>query len=728
MRTRERRLIQGILLFISLICFIVPVSATQISQAEEGLAAAPRAIIDSNETDYVMYGENGTTLLVKPVNAAEYDELMDILYPHGTIDDQGLSMEAVPNEDAIRAEFVANHTKAYAVNGLVQTEVALTPFTIELEDESNGVFNALMYRCIVGTDTFIFPSEWGNHPFGFLHSTPANVYLAYTDIGIWLIDAINGDTQKLTNDSYAGASRAEISNTTKFTAPGNYLVWIDGVTMNMTGHCVIYRTNRDADSPNKTSVWKIDLDTKQEAPVLPAENNNDIVGFITDEHFVVGALNNTRMVGIFDDTVASISLPNLPNMCIKGVGYGKLIYTSYQEDSPITTAFINKIDDVTGDVQAITSIAGYLDGVPNFSPSGSKIAFLYGVDNSFGTNDVCIVDANSGTDELLSETRASAQHSKDSSNNVSGVHWLDDDTVLVRSEENNPTSNTNPISTNSTSPVFGSIYPTVLKFNSPLASNSSGGFVQVNSKWNQPRLGGSNPHKGVDLNATSGTNVYAPYCGWITHIVGGGQMDIRFFVDANKNGVRDDGDYCVDFYHLQSREREGYKSQGQLIGKSGENGSPNQPHLHFGIRGKNVDGDLLWFRNQPNYRHLSQSCWKSGMDLDIFSQVNWKDNIASLTAYIMNEGQKEDLAEVRIYYRTTSSGAWTDGGTMNKSGDTYTYDFSGKFSRGTNVYWMVRLKRSGINQAAFCPAKYHQPNNNPNSSALPYAYLLSQIT
>lgn len=314
--------------------------------------------------------------------------------------------------------------------------------------------------------------------------------------------------------------------------------------------------------------------------------------------------------------------------------------------------------------------------MPNFSPSGSKIAFLYGVDNSFGTNDVCIVDANSGTDELLSETRASAQHSKDSSNNVSGVHWLDDDTVLVRSEENNPTSNTNPISTNSTSPVFGSIYPTVLKFNSPLASNSSGGFVQVNSKWNQPRLGGSNPHKGVDLNATSGTNVYAPYCGWITHIVGGGQMDIRFFVDANKNGVRDDGDYCVDFYHLQSREQEGYKSQGQLIGKSGENGSPNQPHLHFGIRGKNVDGDLLWFRNQPNYRHLSQSCWKSGMDLDIFSQVNWKDNIASLTAYIMNEGQKEDLAEVRIYYRTTSSGAWTDGGTMNKSGDTYTYDFS----------------------------------------------------
>ena len=181
MRTRERRLIQGILLFISLICFIVPVSATQISQAEEGLAAAPRAIIDSNETDYVMYGENGTTLLVKPVNAAEYDELMDILYPHGTIDDQGLSMEAVPNEDAIRAEFVANHTKAYAVNGLVQTEVALTPFTIELEDESNGVFNALMYRCIVGTDTFIFPSEWGNHPFGFLHSTPANVYWHLVD-------------------------------------------------------------------------------------------------------------------------------------------------------------------------------------------------------------------------------------------------------------------------------------------------------------------------------------------------------------------------------------------------------------------------------------------------------------------------------------------------------------------------------------------------------------------
>lgn len=133
-------------------------------------------------------------------------------------------------------------------------------------------------------------------------------------------------------------------------------------------------------------------------------------------------------------------------------------------------------------------------------------------------------------------------------------------------------------------------------------------------------------------------------------------------------------------------------------------------------------------RNEVNYRYLSSNNWASGQDLDIYSQVRWTNNKASLIAYVRDDGTKRALKEVRIYYRTTPSGAWTDGGVMTKSGDTYTYDFTGKFTSGTTVYWMARLTRDGVTQAAFCPAKYYQPANNPNSASQPYGYWTNKIT
>jgi len=170
---------------------------------------------------------------------------------------------------------------------------------------------------------------------------------------------------------------------------------------------------------------------------------------------------------------------------------------------------------------------------------------------------------------------------------------------------------------------------------------------------------------------------------------------------------------------LNSREANGYKSQGTLIGHSGNQGI-TAPHLHFGIC--SISGGLKWLRNEVNYRYLSSTNWNSGQDLDIYAQVRWNSNTPSIIAYVRNDGAKETLGEVRMFYRTTTSGAWTDGGVMSKSGDTYSYNFNGKFSVGTSVQWMVRLIRSGVTQAAFCPAKYYQPANNPNSTSYAYGY------
>ena len=166
----KKRLVSGVLLLAFMLSFIVQASAGQIDANIDETISTPTVVVDSNDNKYVMHGASGTTLLVKPVSTAEYEELTSILYPNGIFNEQGQSMDAIADADVVRAEYIANHTKAYAYNGSTQTEVPLTPFTLRLEDRSNGAFDAIMYRCSIGSDTFIFPSEWGRHEFGFAYA------------------------------------------------------------------------------------------------------------------------------------------------------------------------------------------------------------------------------------------------------------------------------------------------------------------------------------------------------------------------------------------------------------------------------------------------------------------------------------------------------------------------------------------------------------------------------
>lgn len=104
---------------------------------------------------------------------------------------------------------------------------------------------------------------------------------------------------------------------------------------------------------------------------------------------------------------------------------GMLVYTACPESSAAATAYIGKIDAATGAVETLAAIDGCLDGVPHFSPSGERIAFLCGADPALGTNDVCIVDTDTGTAKLLSEAAGGM------SGAISDVQWLDDNTVYT---------------------------------------------------------------------------------------------------------------------------------------------------------------------------------------------------------------------------------------------------------------------------------------------------------
>lgn len=633
--------------------------------------------------------------------------------------------------------------KAYWVQGTEKAQVSITPVTVTLSLSSyeDTDYEVLLYKANIGQDIFLFPSEWGRQGFGFDHRSEQGLFLAYTNEGIWRIDPTTMSAELLTADTYQGKTIDEVQEDLK-TRLGEHLAWVDRVEISPDGKTVVYRTNRDTDALNNTSIWKLDLDTAKEEQLLTPAYHNDLVGFLFNDCAVVGSLENTRMVEVSSGKVTALEFPELPNFDIKGVGDGKVVFSSYANDDSDSFMYVSQVNEATGTVTELTHVTGYFSGTPVFSPAGDKIAMGYGTDPEYGTDDVMIVDTKKSTQVLLSESSAkraasSIQSQKAGKIDIMDFCWLDDDTIVIEPRKECARSNVvanEPISDQKVARSsyiisFGSIPPTTVDFVSPLLcyKRPKSTINNVNSKWSQPRSEGTNPHNGVDLFAYAGTPVYAPYAGWVEWLsIKNQPYDFQLLVDANNNQKKDDGDYYVRFYHMNSREDEGYKKQGELIGKSG-NQNTGGAHLHFGIC--SLSGGLKWLRNEVNYRYLANENneWNAGKDLDIYAYVSWDHGTASLDAYIMNDGYKEDLAAVEMYYRTTPSGKWIEGGTMQKSGDTYSYNFREVLPTGTTVYWMVRLTRSGISQRAFCPAKYFQPDADPNYSAEPYDFFTNVV-
>lgn len=269
---------------------------------------------------------------------------------------------------------------------------------------------------------------------------------------------------------------------------------------------------------------------------------------------------------------------------------------------------------------------------------------------------------------------------------------------------------------------FGGVPPTILNWGNPHPSWSS-----ISSKWQQPRNEGTNPHRGVDDVAAYGIVTNAVWNGWVVH---SDAYTIRFLIDANNNGIKDDGNFYCNYQHLSSRKPAGYYVKGAEIGKTGdEGGELEHPHLHFGATDST---GTLWYRNEVNYRWTT--AWNGGKDVDVYSNVQWDGaNVVSFYAYFKTTGAGPFApSEVRIYHRKSGTSTWIDGGTVTgNSNHKYTYNFTGKYPQGTNFHWMFRMTRSGLNSGvynyAWCPAKFAQPDPNPNATTNPYGYYANTI-
>ena len=399
-----------------------------ISNNNHGVAYDIPVLRESNTE--TLTGMTGAFLLVDSISEKEYADMMNILYPSGIIDEQGLDISSADNLEELRARFIAEHTKAYSFSGTGVSEVQVTPFNITLESHMDGKYECLFYQAIIGEDCFVYPSEWGNQSCSFVTAGEIGIYLAYTDIGIWQIDPHGLTARKITSDTYAGKSRSEIRD--NFISKNGYLFWIDSVQLSPDGEFAVYRTNRDCIAgSDDTSVWAVNLQTGEERQVAAPTLNNDIAGFLSDSHIAVGALADTRIINVETGGVVPLEFPQLPNFLVTGACNGIIVYSSYSNGSSDTTAYISSIDVSTGKLTPITKVVGYLSNEPRFSLSGKTAAIGYGTDPMVGTTDVMLVNLETGTQKLLT---ASVANSQDIDGMIRNYQWAHNDTIIVNAQ------------------------------------------------------------------------------------------------------------------------------------------------------------------------------------------------------------------------------------------------------------------------------------------------------
>ena len=198
-------------------------------------------------------------------------------------------------------------------------------------------------------------------------------------------------------------------------------------------------------------------------------------------------------------------------------------------------------------------------------------------------------------------------------------------------------------------------------------------------------------------------------------------------IDTNGNGVIDEAAYYCYYYHLSSKQPNGYYNKGAQVASSGNEGGAYAAHLHFG----GINTSLKWCRNETNYRWTS-GFWNVGRDVDAFSREQWNGNYCRITAYFKDENGTYPPGEIVMYHRRSGTSTWTAGGSMTSEGNNvYYYSFSGKYPSGTSINWLVRIKRSGLGTVyswCFAPAKYDQPDPNPNATSYAYAYFTNTLS
>ncbi|QYR22230.1 M23 family metallopeptidase [Paenibacillus sp. sptzw28] len=203
---------------------------------------------------------------------------------------------------------------------------------------------------------------------------------------------------------------------------------------------------------------------------------------------------------------------------------------------------------------------------------------------------------------------------------------------------------------------------------SPIRSGSNDVWSRVNSKVNQPRSSGTNPHQGTDLQAAAGTPVYPILPGKVVAVNHDTSSQLGSVIldhDINGNGTYDG--YYVRYLHINPTGDSitGIKigdtfTTSQSIGVVDTQKS-YAPHLHFHMTTSTAS---LTYKLYGFYRWVTE--WNNGSHLDFISGDAISANVLYINAYACTDNTTNvyDVSKIELYYKRGSSGTWTKSSTL----------------------------------------------------------------
>lgn len=240
-------------------------------------------------------------------------------------------------------------------------------------------------------------------------------------------------------------------------------------------------------------------------------------------------------------------------------------------------------------------------------------------------------------------------------------------------------------------------------------------WPDVNSKWNQPRAVGTNPHKGLDLDIAEGEFIVPMLDGVIYAKQDDGKSDDYIAVKYDLSGTDHANFADLVVYYIHINPDNDLKVNDSVTAGDTELGIVNsQNHLHISIRDfSNLDLPQYYF-----FKHLSE--YDNGYKVDLMHGPEYSERTVKFKGYVYDESSDDPQPFESVYINYIDDDYRYRRALMTRSGNYYSYTFPSEFS-GCPVAYYLEIYRSGLpyDMKGFSPAYYNIYNNGSQYVSTP---------
>ena len=384
----------------------------------------------------VQADSSGNAFIIDLPSDADYDRMMQLLYPNGVIDEQGFDIAGIENIEEARDRFIRDNTKAYYMENGELKEVETTPFKVKMLNPHGEDWVLPFYRARAGEFTTIYPSEWGAFFNCFASNNDAGTYITWSDYGIWQIDPETLETKRITSDTYDGKTIDEIREDSikiEFS-------WVSDVALSLDGKNVVYLSKKDCPKElGKRSIWMINLETGKESRLSDSWKWGYMVGFLSDDCLIMQEEIGASIININTGKIIPIPFPEefpvdeikndggYSGISIKDIKNEVIVYRFSINGSALSTMYVSNINAETGELVKIMEVKDVVYP-PSFSPSGNIIGVLEQRGEYTNSLDLLLIDITTGEQKWLKETIGKETEIK---GGIQGFKWANDDNTLI---------------------------------------------------------------------------------------------------------------------------------------------------------------------------------------------------------------------------------------------------------------------------------------------------------